>query len=213
MILETLFSTPAIFLAWVVAIVIALAVHEFSHALAGNLLGDPTAKNLGRLTLNPLAHISWLGFVVLLLVGFGWGKPVPFNPYNLKFKRWGPALVAVAGPLSNLIMAVATGFILWLLIFFQALPSENLLIQFLYIFVILNVILMVFNLIPIPPLDGSKILYAVLHQPKYRQLIIFLETRGPMLLILLLILDNIIGINIFGNLFWGIIDLVDRIIF
>ena len=139
MILNTLFSEPLIFIAWVAAILIALSVHEFAHAWAGHWLGDDTAKMQGRLTLNPLSHISWLGFLMLLLVGFGWGKPVPFNPFNLKDKRWGPAMVSVAGPLSNLIMAVAAGLILHYLVFFQVLAPQNMLIQFLTIFVILNI--------------------------------------------------------------------------
>jgi Zn-dependent protease len=213
MIFSTLFNEPLIFFVWVFAILIALSVHEFAHAWAGTWQGDNTAKALGRLTLNPIAHVSGLGFIMLLFVGFGWGKPVPFNPYNLRNQRYGPLLISLAGPASNLIMAIITGLILKLLIFYQVFPPTNLLIQFLNIFVILNVILMVFNLIPIPPLDGSKILPAILHGQKYQKFLVTLETQGPIVLIFLLILDSIVGINIFGHLFNGIINFVYRLLF
>ena len=106
MILGLLFSQPVLFIAWIAAILVALSVHEFSHALAGTVLGDNTAKNMGRLTLNPLAHLDMIGTLMLLIVGFGWGKPVPFNPFNLKYPKWGPAIVALAGPFANLICVV-----------------------------------------------------------------------------------------------------------
>jgi len=208
MILNTLFTDPMIFVAWVVAIILALTFHEFSHALASAMMGDQTAKSLGRLTLNPLSHVSGLGFIMLLFVGFGWGKPVPFNPYNLKYHKWGPALVALAGPISNLLLAFVSGLALHYIVVLNWLPPENLLVQFLNIFVILNVILMLFNLIPIPPLDGSKVLFSFLSSPRYAKFVLFLETRGPYLLLFLLILDNIIGINIFGRLFRFTIEFV-----
>lgn len=212
MIFNQLIQNPLVFIAWVVAILLALSVHEFSHALAGTLQGDNTAKSLGRLTLNPISHVSGIGFLMLLFVGFGWGKPVPFNPFNLKNQRFGPFIVAVAGPISNLIMAILGGLILRYLIIFEVFPPENLLIQFLSFFVILNAILMVFNLIPIPPLDGSKILPAILQHPKYRPFLVAVETQGPIILIFLLILDTIVGVNIFGGLFQFVINLVNNLI-
>ncbi len=213
MILGTLFSDPLIFIAWLTAILIVLSVHEFAHAWASHLMGDDTARNQGRLTLNPVSHVSGWGLLMLLFVGFGWGKPVPFNPYNLKNKRLGLAIIAIAGPLSNLLLAIVTGVILHLLVAYNVFLPTNLLIQFLTILVILNVVLMVFNLIPIPPLDGSKLLFAFLRDERYQSLVYLLETRGPMLLLFLLILDNIIGINIFGNFFQGIISFVYKLIF
>jgi Zn-dependent protease len=207
-----LFSSPLLFLVWLVAIIIGLSVHEFSHALAGYLLGDHTAKEHGRLTLNPLSHVSGMGFLLLMFAGFGWGKPVPFNPLNLKYKRFGPALVAIAGPLSNLILAVFSGVVLKILIFYKVFPLENLLIQFLFIFIMLNMVLMIFNLIPLPPLDGSKVLFGILAAPKYHHIVFFLEKNGPFLLILLLVLDNFVGINIFGGLFNFIINFVNNIL-
>ncbi|HCC22718.1 TPA: site-2 protease family protein [Candidatus Falkowbacteria bacterium] len=213
MILNTLLSDPMIFVAWVVAIVVALTFHEFSHALASVVMGDHTAKDLGRLTLNPMSHVSGLGFLMLLFIGFGWGKPVPFNPYNLKYHKWGPALVAVAGPISNLLLATISGLALHYIVLLDWLPLENLLVQFLNIFVILNVILLVFNLIPIPPLDGSKVLFSLLSAPRYADIVLFLESRGPYVLLFLLILDNVVGLNIFGRVFESVIQIVYNLIF
>lgn len=199
---------PAFFIIWILAILIGLSVHEFSHALAGATLGDDTAKHLGRLTLNPLKHVDLLGFLMLLLVGFGWGKPVPFNPYNLKYPKWGPALVGLAGPLANLIGLIFFGIILKFLIMFGNLAPDNLLALFLTLLVIINLVLMLFNLLPIPPLDGSKVLLSILASPKYARTRFLLETRGPLILLGLIILDRIIGVNIFGRLFGGIISAV-----
>lgn len=201
-------QSPLGFLAWVIAILVALSVHEFMHALAGTLLGDPTAKNQGRLTLNPMAHVDIIGFLALIFIGFGWGKPVPFNPYNLKYKKWGPSLVAVAGPSANLIVAFSSIIVLKTLNFAVVLPPENLLIQFLHLLLLINIILMVFNLLPIPPLDGSKVLFAFLDSPKYRNVLYFLETRGPMILILFIILDGFLGVGILSRLFGWIINFV-----
>ena len=94
--LSLLFQNPILFVTWVLAILFALTVHEFSHALTGTLLGDMTAKRLGRLTLNPAAHVDTLGLIGLVLVGFGWGKPVPYNTYNLRDQKWGPVTIALA---------------------------------------------------------------------------------------------------------------------
>ena len=208
-----LFGSPMLFVAWLVAITVSLTVHEFSHALAAAKLGDETAKNLGRLTLNPLAHVSGLGFLMLVMVGFGWGKPVPFNPLNLKDKRLGPMFISIAGPLSNLVLAIIGIVAMKVLFLSQILPPENLLIQFLNLFIIINLILMIFNLLPIPPLDGSKILYAILHDRKYQPFVYSYEKNGPLILLGLLVLDNIIGLNIFGWLFQGIINLVYQLVF
>lgn len=217
-----LLSQPVVFIAWLAAIIYVLTVHEFCHALAGTLLGDQTAKQAGRLTLNPLSHVSWLGFIMLLFVGFGWGKPVPFNPYNLKFPRVGPALVAGAGPLSNLLSAII--FIGLFKIFFPSLhplfiiasgvtpDSLNLAAVFLSLAIFLNLILMIFNLIPIPPLDGSKILMTVISGAKYAKIRYTLEERGPMILFLIIILDSFAGTSIFNGLIFGFLKLVYKLI-
>jgi len=205
-----LFQEPLLFGVWILAILVALSTHEFSHALAGTLLGDTTAKRLGRLTLNPLAHVDPIGLLALVTIGFGWGRPVPFNPYNLKNQKWGPALVALAGPGMNLLIALALGLILRMV--GPLLGSENLLSQFLFLSVFLNIALLLFNLIPVPPLDGSKLLLAVLTGRRHEQVRIFLETRGPMLLLGLIVADLILGINIFGWLFRAVTAIATLIV-
>lgn len=200
MIIEQLFTQPALFFVWLLAIVYALTVHEFSHAFAGDLQGDDTARNQGRLTLNPLAHIEWFGLVFLLLAGFGWGRPVPFNPLNLNNKRFGPFLVAFAGPLANLLSVVIFGFALKLLLSFTALPADNLLILFLFILVQLNLVLFLFNLIPLPPLDGSKI-WSVLAPDFFYRIGPQLERIGPIILLGMLFLDAITPVSFLGGFF------------
>ena len=212
-----LIDQPLVLLAWVAAIVFVLTIHEFSHALAATALGDQTAKMNGRLTLNPLSHISWVGFAMLLLVGFGWGKPVPFNPYNLKWPRFGPAVVAIAGPLSNFICAVV--FIIAFKIIFPALHplflaygyeggNLNLLAIFLSLAIFINIILMLFNLIPLPPLDGSKVLFAFISDVKYAGVRESLEHQGPLILMMIIIFDSFLNINLLSRLLYGAIDLV-----
>ncbi len=193
-------QNPEFFVVWVAAILISLSVHEFAHALMSTKLGDSTARNLGRLTMNPLAHIDPLGFMALILVGFGWGRPVPFNPANLKSERFGPGLVGVAGPFSNLVMAVASMIVLKLIVTFTSLASNNLLVMFLFLLVNLNLILMVFNLIPLPPLDGSKLFFAFLPR-RFHAAELFLEKWGPWFLIFLIIFDDALPVPILGTLF------------
>ena len=194
--LSLLFKQPLIFFVLVAVFVMVLSVHEYAHALVGYWLGDNTAKRMGRLTLNPLAHIDPLGFVALLTVGFGWGKPVPFNPYNLKYPRWGPTLVALAGPGSNLILGLICALLFRFL--FPSLGEQNLLTVFLLYAAYLNFALMLFNLIPIPPLDGSKVLLSALADPRYQAARFFLETKGSMLLIGLIVLDAFGGVGVFS---------------
>ncbi|MBI2099232.1 site-2 protease family protein [Candidatus Uhrbacteria bacterium] len=203
-----LMESPLGFVVWVIAILTALTVHEFSHALASTVLGDSTARNSGRLTLNPLAHIDLLGFLALIFVGFGWGKPVPFNPYNLSVKRWGPALVGLAGPAANLFFAGISVLVLKTLRLTTDLSVSNLLIQFLFLFLTINLILLLFNLIPVPPLDGSKLLFAVLSSPKYAPMMLSMETRGPLILLAIILLDSFFGLGIFSLLFRGFVNFV-----
>lgn len=201
---------PIMFVVWILAILIALSAHEFSHALVGTSLGDDTARRAGRLTLNPFAHIDIFGFLMLLFVGFGWGKPVPFNQYNLRYPRWGPTMVALAGPGANFIQVIIFGFIMKAITELGGLPIDNLLVQFLGLLVVINTVLMLFNIIPIPPLDGSKVLLSLLDSPRYARTRFLLETRGPLLLLGLVIADTIFGVNIFGRLFGGVIHAVYR---
>lgn len=186
MLFDLIADKPIFIIAWVLAVLLSIGWHEFAHALAGYWQGDDTAQRAGRLTANPFAHIDWLGLGLLLLVGFGWGKPTPFNPYNLKFRRWGSALVAMAGPASNLLMVVIA-LVLYRVLGFTALSwveTNNLLEAFILFMAELNLVLCVFNLIPIPPLDGSKVLYTFLG-PRHQGLIQTLETQGPWLLLIL----------------------------
>ena len=149
---------------YLIIVVIALTVHEFCHAWVGHMLGDVTAKHEGRLTLNPASHID--PFSTLLLpaaliflgspVVFGAAKPVPFNPYAVRYGKWGAALIAVAGPTSNLLMATVVG------LYLRVFEVQGVAGRFLLQFVLINLAFFVFNMIPIPPLDGSRVLYAVL---------------------------------------------------
>ncbi len=141
-----------------VAIVIAIAIHEYSHALSASLLGDPTPRLRGRLTLDPSVHVDKIGFLMLLLVGFGWGKPVPVNTTQIRHGRRGVALVSLAGPLSNLLLAVLFG----LGLRFQLFPMTSLMVQLVFILININVGLAVFNLLPFGPLDGYKIFVGLL---------------------------------------------------
>lgn len=194
--LTLLFSQPLIFVAWVIAIVFGITIHEFAHVFAAYAQGDPTGKERGRLTLNPMVHIDPLGLVALLFVGFGWGRPAPFNPSYLKRPRLGTLLIALAGPLSNLLAIAVFGLVFRFLLPSFSLDAENLLVIFLVFLIQINLILMVFNLIPIPPLDGSRILFALLPS-RYAHLAFTLERYGPFLLIGLLLFGGSILSNLF----------------
>ena len=166
-------------------IVPSAIIHEYAHGAMADRLGDPTARYAGRLTLNPKAHIDMWGTILMPLILFflsggnflfAYAKPVPYNPYNLKNQKWGPALVAIAGPLANLLLAAAFALVVRLF------PTAAI-ATFAYIIVYANVMLLVFNLVPIPPLDGSKILYAILPDSA-RGIKIFLERYGFVLLMI-----------------------------
>ena len=200
MLISLLFEQPMLFFVWVLAVIYAITIHEFSHVLSANLQGDNTGQSMGRLSLNPLVHLDWLGLVLLMVVGFGWGKPAPFNPYNLKYKKWGPALVAVAGPLSNIISIVVFGIALKLILMFTSLESENLLIAFLVSLIQINLILALFNMLPIPPLDGSKILFTFLPQ-QFSHIAEFLERYGMWLLLAFIIFGSSLLFAVFNVLY------------
>jgi len=163
---------PLLIVIQIAILLISVVIHEVSHGLMANRLGDPTAKYAGRLTLNPLKHLDlWGSFLIpffLLMVNspflFGYAKPVPYNPHNLKNQKWGPAMVAAAGPLANLVLVLIFGMMLRFIPLGNSSYLQNLGQIFIYI-VILNLVLAIFNLIPIPPLDGSKIIFPILpHQ-------------------------------------------------
>ncbi len=146
------------FLFGLAAIIIAVTVHEFSHALAATYLGDPTPRMRHRLTLDPSSHLDPMGFFMLLLVGFGWGKPVPINPTQIRKGRFGVALVSLAGPVSNLLLAVAFG----LSIRFNLVPFSQQIFSLVLALISINLGLAVFNLLPFGPLDGYKIALGLL---------------------------------------------------
>lgn len=175
-----------------VMLLIAFPIHEFSHALAAYRLGDGTARLMGRLTLDPRAHFDPTGGVLLALsimftpFGFGWAKPTPYNPMNLRGGNWGEAIVAVAGPISNLILAIIGSIPLrWIDFSGMQVPILE---TFLIFFVQINLVLMIFNLIPIPPLDGSKVLYAFLNPRTAWQIRPILEQYGMLILLAAILL-------------------------
>ncbi|MFA4880907.1 MAG: site-2 protease family protein [Candidatus Doudnabacteria bacterium] len=200
MFLFSFLSEPIMFLAWLVAMAISVTLHEFAHALSAYLQGDATAKYSGRLSLNPLRHLDLWGTLMLLLVGFGWGKPVPYNPYNLRNQKWGPSIVALAGPGANLFLILFFGLILKILVVGGVLDVGNMLYILIEMIIILNAVWFTFNLIPIPPLDGSKLLFAILPR-RFDHWKIFLAVRGPLILIFLIILDRLLNLSLLESLF------------
>jgi len=160
---------PLAIIFFVVVIIFSAVIHEYMHGWVADRLGDPTARYAGRLTLNPIKHIDMFGSIILpivmvLLPGsflFAYAKPVPYNPFNLRDQKWGPVWVAIAGPLSNFFLALVFG----LLIRFLPLTPVS---AFFGVIVLANIALGIFNLVPIPPLDGSKVLYAVLPDTAYK---------------------------------------------
>jgi Zn-dependent protease len=180
----SLFDNPLLFIFSALSIVIAITVHEYAHAYTADRLGDPTPGLQGRLTLNPLAHLDPIGTLMLLIVGFGWGKPVQFDPFNLRKPRRDAAVISVAGPLSNVVLAVGASLIMHILISIPAVPSVFL--GFLASFITINIVLAVFNLLPIHPLDGFKIVGGFLNERQARQWQ-ELERYGFIFLIILLL--------------------------
>lgn len=180
-----------------IVLLTALPFHEFAHAWTANKLGDPTAKYQGRLTLNPLKHLDPMGAVLMLVAGFGWAKPVPVNPNYFKNRKAGMAITALAGPLSNLLLAFVCT-IVYKMLYYTGFVSAGLLGEMLsslasafLLMVSLNVGLGVFNLIPIPPLDGSRILNLVLPERTYFQIMRY---------------ERIIMLALFAAIFIGLLD-------
>ncbi|PIP17658.1 MAG: site-2 protease family protein [Parcubacteria group bacterium CG23_combo_of_CG06-09_8_20_14_all_35_9] len=204
MILNLLSENPLLFVAWIVAILMAVSVHEFAHAAMAYYLGDSTAKDAGRLTLNPLAHLDLVGTLLLLFVGFGWGKPVPFNPLNLRDKKWGSTFVSLAGPGANLVCLIFFGLILRFVYPLLGLGIENALFHFLYLLILINTVLMIFNLIPIPPLDGSELLLTILPDSML-EFKMMLRQWGIFILLALVFLGGSILVSLF-QFFSSLID-------
>jgi len=189
--IQYLFSNPPVFFLLVIPLVYSLTIHEVAHGWVAGRFGDHTAKLEGRLTLNPLSHLDPLGAVVLLLFGFGWAKPVPVNFYNLRPFKLGLVAVALAGCLANILFAALALFLLQI----PVIAANRDLATILNVLAYINIILGAFNLIPIPPLDGSKILLVMLPAAGQR-LFLRLEPFGFIILIVLLklnILDPLIN--------------------
>lgn len=166
------------------ALVLAIGLHEYAHALAADLQGDRLPRAMGRLTPNPIKHLDPLGTILIFIAGFGWGKPVEFRPEALSSRRFGAALVALAGPSMNVALAIGGAFVYRLI-----LPSEppGFIEAFLGQFVFINVVLAVFNLLPVPPLDGSRLLTIFL-PPSRQNIIFFLDRFGFLILIAIVFL-------------------------
>lgn len=201
---------PVVIALRIPALLIAITVHEFAHARMAYYFGDSTAKIQGRMNLNPINHLDPIGTIMILLVGFGWAKPVPINPYNFNHYRKGLRWVSFAGPMVNFALGFLSLLLLNLLV--GAGLQSGLFLQFVVVLMQLNILLGIFNLIPIPPLDGSKILMSFLSDAYlgyYRQL----EQYAPLIL-LVLILTRALGMIIFPlynvvlNLFSFIIGLI-----
>lgn len=185
------------------ALIVAITIHEYAHAWAAEHLGDPTPRLQGRLTLNPLAHLDPIGTILLILVRFGWGKPVQFDPFNLRNPRRDSALISIAGPISNILLATICALLI-------RLPVPVIITAFLVQLLYMNVMLGVFNLVPIHPLDGFKIVEGILPEEQAREWH-GLERYGMIFLVFLLFpifgstapIQRIISpvINFFLNIF------------
>lgn len=219
--LISLIGNPMVFVFAAISLVLAITVHEFAHAWMAHRLGDPTPEADGRLTLNPLAHLDPIGTIMIVMVGFGWGRPVVFSPHHLTHPVRDTALIAFAGPLSNLILATLFSIILF--ITFAVAPQTASALAALPMYIIaVNVMLAIFNLVPIHPLDGGKILSAFLPDQAAVEYDRFLYRYGFFVLIFLIMpiggrsaLSALIGppIDIVTGLIMNIGQLVATLIF
>lgn len=190
---------------------LAITVHEFSHGYIAYRLGDPTAKNAGRLTFNPLSHLDLFGTLAIIFIGFGWAKPVPVDPRNFTNPRKDNLWVALAGPVSNFISAFVFG-----LMFRLSAPIlagsqiGEVALSMIYLAVWINLILTIFNLLPIPPLDGFHILEGLVSNEMYLQLQTFVRF-GPMILLGLILVSSFSGFHIFAMIFGPFVNLFGSI--
>ena len=195
-------SNPSAAVAFLLGLVIGITVHEAAHATSAYLLGDDTAYRDGRVTLNPASHLDVLGSLMLLMAGFGWGRPTPVMPSKLRGGIFGPVAVAFAGPLSNLVIVTLCA-ALYLIPTFQS--------GYLFLVVVMtaftNALLFVFNLIPIPPLDGSKILFPFLPRA-LSGFVDFMNQYGPMILFGLIIISFVTNLPIFGLLLAPVVPIL-----
>ncbi len=196
-----LLSDPIKALGFILGLILGITIHEFMHAYSSFRLGDPTAKAYGRVSLNPLVHLDPFGTLFLLFVGFGWGKPVPVDPSNFNNPRVGEAISSIAGPFANFILAA----LLSILVRFLPLSSASTILN---IIIYINLILCVFNLLPIPPLDGSKLLWAI--YPKI-DLVAF-ERIGMPILFGIILLSYVTGYSILGRIILPVINFLAHLL-
>jgi Zn-dependent protease len=178
--IRTLFSSPITFIASSIGLLVAITIHEFAHAFTADRLGDPTPRSQDRITLNPLAHLDPTGTIMLLLFGFGWGKPVNFDPFNLENPKRDTTLISLAGPASNLLLAFLLGILTRVL-------GPSLLTSLLYPLIYINIVLAIFNLVPIRPLDGEKILSGLLPRNLSFEFQSVMQRYGTLILIFLVL--------------------------
>lgn len=199
-------TNPVILLYLIPTILISLTVHEFSHGYVAYRLGDPTARAMGRLSLNPLKHLDFIGTLMLFFTNFGWAKPVPVNPMYFKDFKKGTMVVSLAGPLSNVVLAMISKFVLLMA---SALSGTGWYAVglFAYVMYIINKNLAVFNLLPVPPLDGSKILAGILPNRQYYR---FLDYQGYVQIALLIIVFMFPGV--LGTIMSPFTNMLDRAI-
>lgn len=164
MLITNFLDNPIGMLIFFILLIITISIHEYAHARVAEELGDPTPRLLGRLTLDPRKHIDPWGMLLLLFIGFGWGRPVPFDPFNLKNPRRDAALISLAGPGSNFIIAIVSAIVLRLLIYFDLPFFGTIGLSLISSFIYLNIILGIFNLLPFAPLDGFKIVGGFLNE-------------------------------------------------
>jgi len=193
--------------------VLGLTVHEYCHALAAYRLGDDTAAQAGRLSLNPAKHLDLFGSLMLLLAGFGWAKPVPVNPANLRNPRTDMLWIALAGPFANLLIAFAVGTLI--ASFFSvtspgALTGQSSLMAILVATVWINALLAVFNLLPIPPLDGSRILDTLVPRQWYGPYLTF-RRLGPMIILGVVVISAVADVSLFGAVLVPVVDPIFRL--
>ncbi len=193
------------------ALLISLAIHEFAHAFVAYKLGDRSQKAMGRLTLHPFAHIDWMGFLCIALIGFGWGKPVMVDDRNFKNRSRDNMLVALAGPMSNLLLAILFTAIFKILIITGVADSFNItFIRMFYYAIAFNVVFAVFNMLPIPPFDGSKVLFFFLPN-RYKDVMYTLE-KYSFYIILIFVFTNLDSL-IISPIINFILNIIDKIIF
>ena len=207
--LNILFTSPLLFLLYFVSLLVAITIHEFSHAWATDYLGDPTPRLQGRLKLNPLVHIDNIGMLFLLFFGFGWGKPVEFDPYNLKNPRKDAAIISLAGPSSNLILAIICSILLKLLIFLQLNFLLTIGSLLLIPIIRMNIVLGIFNLLPIHPMDGFKIVGGILPEEKAQE---WNQLQRYGMIFLILLIFPIAGSSMLNNILQPIVDFISSLL-